>query len=36
VPYVPTCQFVEPTAYRKNLNGIIIAPVVFLRNVDKQ
>ena len=26
VPYVPTGQFVMPTAYRKNLEGIIIAP----------
>jgi peptide/nickel transport system substrate-binding protein len=36
VPYVPTGQFVVPTAYRKNLDGIIIAPVVFLWNVDKK
>jgi peptide/nickel transport system substrate-binding protein len=36
VPYVPTGQFVVPTAYRKNLDGIIIAPVVFLWNVEKQ
>ena len=36
VPYVPTGQFVIPTAYRKNLDGIIIAPVVFLWNVDKK
>jgi len=35
VPYVPTGQFVVPTAYRKNLHGIIIAPVVFLWNVEK-
>src|SRR5436309_2392227 len=35
VPYVPTGQFVVPTAYRKNLEGIIIAPVVFLWNVEK-
>jgi hypothetical protein len=25
-----------PTAYRKNLDGIIIAPVVFLWNVEKK
>src|SRR6266446_9647965 len=36
VPYVPTGQFVVPTAYRKNLEGIIIAPVVFLWNVEKR
>jgi peptide/nickel transport system substrate-binding protein len=36
VPYVPTGQFVSPTAYRKNLDGIIIAPVVFLWNVEKK
>ena len=35
-PYVPTGQFVAPTAYRKNLEGIIIAPVVFLWNVEKK
>jgi peptide/nickel transport system substrate-binding protein len=35
VPYVPTGQFVIPTAYRKNLDGIIIAPVAFLWNVEK-
>jgi len=36
IPYVPTGQFVIPTAYRKNLDGIIIAPVVFLWNVEKK
>jgi peptide/nickel transport system substrate-binding protein len=36
VPYIPTGQFVIPTAYRKNLQGIIIAPVVFLWNVEKK
>jgi peptide/nickel transport system substrate-binding protein len=36
VPYVPTGQFVIPTAYRRNLEGIIIAPVVFLWNVEKK
>jgi peptide/nickel transport system substrate-binding protein len=36
VPYVPTGQFVVPTAYRKNLDGIIVAPVVFLWNVEKK
>jgi peptide/nickel transport system substrate-binding protein len=36
VPYVPTGQFIIPTAYRKNLEGIIVAPVVFLWNVEKK
>jgi peptide/nickel transport system substrate-binding protein len=36
VPYVPTGQFVVPTAYRKNLDGIIVAPVVFAWNVEKK
>src|SRR5438132_897190 len=36
VPYVPTGQFVVPTAYRKNLEGVIVAPVVFLWNVEKR
>jgi peptide/nickel transport system substrate-binding protein len=35
VPYIPTGQFVAPTAYRKNLHGIIVAPVVFFWNVEK-
>lgn len=36
VPYIPTGQFVIPTAYRKNLKGVIVAPVVFLWNVEKE
>ena len=36
IPYIPTGQFLIPTAYRKNLDGIIIAPVVFLWNVEKK
>jgi peptide/nickel transport system substrate-binding protein len=35
VPYVPTGQFLIPTAYRKSLSGIIVAPVAFLWNVEK-
>lgn len=35
IPYVPTGQFLIPTAYRKNLSGVIVAPVVFLWNVEK-
>src|SRR5262244_3779068 len=26
VPYVPTAQFIIPTAYRSNLSGVIVAP----------
>jgi peptide/nickel transport system substrate-binding protein len=36
IPYIPTGQFVLPNAYRKNLTGIVVVPVVFLWNVDKQ
>jgi len=36
IPYIPTGLFVIPTAYRKNLEGIIIAPVAFLWNVEKK
>ncbi len=36
VPYIPTGQFVIPTAYRKNLKGVTVAPVVFLWNVEKE
>jgi peptide/nickel transport system substrate-binding protein len=35
VPYIPTGQFIIPTAYRKGLKGVIVAPVVFLWNVEK-
>ncbi len=35
VPYIPTGQFIIPTAFRKNLKGVIVAPVVFLWNVEK-
>jgi peptide/nickel transport system substrate-binding protein len=36
VPYVPTAQFILPTAYRTNLSGVIIAPVTFMWNVEKR
>ena len=36
VPYIPTGQFILPTAYRKNIAGFIIAPVTFLWNVEKK
>ncbi len=35
IPYIPTGQFVIPTAYRRDLRGIIVAPVVFMWNVAK-
>jgi peptide/nickel transport system substrate-binding protein len=35
LPYIPTGQFLIPTAYRRELHGIIIAPVVFMWNVAK-
>jgi peptide/nickel transport system substrate-binding protein len=36
VPYIPTAQFILPTAYRTNLSGVIIAPITLLWNVDKR
>jgi len=36
VPYIPTAQFFIPTAYRSNLSGAIVAPVIFLWNVEKK
>ena len=36
LPYVPTAQFILPTAYRTNLSGIIVAPMAFLWNVEKK
>ena len=36
VPYVPTAQFIIPTAYRTNLSGVIISPVTFIWNVEKK
>jgi peptide/nickel transport system substrate-binding protein len=36
VPYVPTGQFVNKTAYRKNIKGIVQSPALFLMwNVEK-
>jgi peptide/nickel transport system substrate-binding protein len=35
IPYVPTGQFVIPTAYRANIDGVINSPVVFFWNVEK-
>ena len=36
VPYVPTAQFILPTAYRANMSGVIIAPINLLWNVEKK
>jgi peptide/nickel transport system substrate-binding protein len=35
VPYIPTGQYTPKTAYRKNLTGVIQAPVILLWNVEK-
>jgi peptide/nickel transport system substrate-binding protein len=35
VPYIPTGQYLPKTAYRKNVRGIIIAPALFMWNVEK-
>jgi peptide/nickel transport system substrate-binding protein len=36
VPYIPTAQFILPTAYRTNLSGVIIAPMTLMWNVEKK
>lgn len=36
VPYVTTGMFQQPTAYRRNVSGILISPVPFFWNVDKR
>ena len=36
VPFVPTGQFILPTAYRSNITGLIIAPINLLWNVEKK
>lgn len=36
VPFVPTAQFVIPTAYRSNVSGLLISPIAFLWNVEKK
>jgi len=36
IPYIPTAQFIIPTAYRSNISGIIKSPVTFLWNVEKK
>jgi len=34
VPHVHTGQFVIPTAFRNSLKGVIVAPVLFMWNVE--
>ena len=36
VPYIPTGQFVIPTAYRSNISGAVVAPVLILWSVEKK
>ena len=36
LPFIPTAQFMIPTAYRSNLSGVIVAPMIFLWNVEKK
>jgi peptide/nickel transport system substrate-binding protein len=36
VPYVPTAQIINPTAFRSNISGVIVAPITLLWNVDKK
>ena len=36
VPYVTVGQFQQPTAFRRNVTGIVISPVPFFWNVDKR
>jgi peptide/nickel transport system substrate-binding protein len=36
VPFIPTAQFVIPTAYRANVSGLLISPIAFLWNVEKK
>ena len=36
VPFIPTGQFILPTAFRSNISGVIIAPIAFLCNIEKR
>jgi len=36
LPYIPTAQFISPTAYRSDLSGVIVSPVLFLWSVEKK
>lgn len=35
LPYIPTGQWYPVTAYRRNVKGVIIAPALFMWNVEK-
>src|SRR6201987_6247461 len=35
VPYIPTGQWKTRTAYRKNLKGLVLGPVIFQWGVEK-
>jgi peptide/nickel transport system substrate-binding protein len=35
VPYIPTGQWISPTAFRKSVKGIITAPAFLMWNVEK-
>ena len=35
VPYIPTGQWISPTAFRKNLKGVLTAPAFLMWNVEK-
>ncbi|MBK5925886.1 ABC transporter substrate-binding protein [Rhodobaculum claviforme] len=34
VPYIPTGQYYQPTAYRANVSGVLVAPVPFFWNIE--
>lgn len=36
VPYIPTGQFVIPTAFRSSLDGVIVSPIILQWNVTKK
>ena len=36
VPYIPTGQFLTWRAFRKNLSGVLDAPIPFLWNIEKR
>jgi peptide/nickel transport system substrate-binding protein len=35
VPYLPVGQYMPKTAYRSNIKGVLIAPAIFMWNVEK-
>jgi len=35
VPFVPLGQFIQPTAFRRNVQGIVNAPVPYFWGVSK-